>query len=368
MNEIRIGKIIASHRREKGVTQEELAKHLGVSKPAVSKWESGQSYPDILLLPLLAAYFDISVDQLLGYEPQLTKQDIRKVWERMKRAFVNEPFDKVYGECEDYLRKYFSCWELQFQIGLLYVNHCNLTGSQEGIERLLKRSLEIFERVEKETQEVGLAKMAIHMQAVCYLSLREPQACIDILESLAQPMMNTESMLVKAYQMKGDREKAMEYLQGYSYINLITLLSSSTDYFLLNSEKPEKTDLYYQLFTQVCKLFEVEELHPAVMINLYLMAARSYTLQGNLEKAMDVLEEFLQLVRKNENTTFTLHGNRIFDTLDAYFTTVDIETTAPRGVEFVWKDIRVNVLKDPAYAALEGEERFQRIKRHLMAE
>lgn len=41
MNTIQIGKIISAHRREKGITQEELAKHLGVSKPAVSKWESG---------------------------------------------------------------------------------------------------------------------------------------------------------------------------------------------------------------------------------------------------------------------------------------------------------------------------------------
>ncbi len=53
MGTIQIGTIISTNRKEKGITQEELANHLGVSKPAVSKWESGQSYPDILLLPVL---------------------------------------------------------------------------------------------------------------------------------------------------------------------------------------------------------------------------------------------------------------------------------------------------------------------------
>jgi transcriptional regulator with XRE-family HTH domain len=55
MKEIRIGTKIIEKRKEKGLTQEELADHLGISKPAVSKWESGQSYPDITLLLRLSA-------------------------------------------------------------------------------------------------------------------------------------------------------------------------------------------------------------------------------------------------------------------------------------------------------------------------
>lgn len=59
---------IAYLRREKGITQEELASVLGVSNQAVSKWESAQCCPDITLLPELAKYFNVSVDKLLGYE------------------------------------------------------------------------------------------------------------------------------------------------------------------------------------------------------------------------------------------------------------------------------------------------------------
>lgn len=52
-------------RKKRGLSQEELGFELGVSRQTVSKWESGQSYPDFQRLVLLADYFDISLDELV---------------------------------------------------------------------------------------------------------------------------------------------------------------------------------------------------------------------------------------------------------------------------------------------------------------
>ena len=63
-----LGRRIARLRLQHGMTQERLANIMNVSAQAVSKWENDQSYPDILLLPLLAKTFGVTVDELLGIE------------------------------------------------------------------------------------------------------------------------------------------------------------------------------------------------------------------------------------------------------------------------------------------------------------
>lgn len=61
---------ITQLRKERSMTQEQLAQELGITAQAVSKWENGQSYPDILLLPKLAEVYGVRVDELLGCAPE----------------------------------------------------------------------------------------------------------------------------------------------------------------------------------------------------------------------------------------------------------------------------------------------------------
>lgn len=65
-----LGSQIARYRKEKGMTQESLAQQLGVTNQAVSKWESDQNCPDVMLLPKIADLFEISLDTLFGREFQ----------------------------------------------------------------------------------------------------------------------------------------------------------------------------------------------------------------------------------------------------------------------------------------------------------
>ena len=66
---ITLGANINRMRKEAHLTQDDLASFLGVTKASVSKWETGQSYPDLELLPKIATYFDTTIDVLVGYEP-----------------------------------------------------------------------------------------------------------------------------------------------------------------------------------------------------------------------------------------------------------------------------------------------------------
>lgn len=66
-----LGKRIVSHRKQMGLTQDQLAERLGVTAQAVSKWENDQSCPDITMLPKLAEIFGITTDELLGMETKM---------------------------------------------------------------------------------------------------------------------------------------------------------------------------------------------------------------------------------------------------------------------------------------------------------
>ena len=77
MDNKQIGKFISDCRKEKKLTQKQLAEVLGVTNKAVSKWETGEGYPDITLLPQLAAELDISIDELLlGKKVQVKTEKI----------------------------------------------------------------------------------------------------------------------------------------------------------------------------------------------------------------------------------------------------------------------------------------------------
>ena len=72
-----LGMMISSLRKEKGMTQLELAEKMGVTDKAVSKWERDLSFPDINSIPKLAEIFEVSVDELMQVKSE-TKENIGK--------------------------------------------------------------------------------------------------------------------------------------------------------------------------------------------------------------------------------------------------------------------------------------------------
>ncbi len=71
--------VIRELRKGRGLTQEQLAEAFGVSCQSISKWETNSSYPDISLLPIIADYFGVSIDYLLGHDGCRQQEEIRQV-------------------------------------------------------------------------------------------------------------------------------------------------------------------------------------------------------------------------------------------------------------------------------------------------
>ncbi|MCL2519018.1 MAG: helix-turn-helix domain-containing protein [Oscillospiraceae bacterium] len=95
-----IGETIKKLRKQKDLTQEQLAEYLNISPQAISRWEINSTLPDITLVPMLANIFDVSSDTLLGIDIEAKEKRI----EAIAKEATNHIFKHQYDEAEKLLR------------------------------------------------------------------------------------------------------------------------------------------------------------------------------------------------------------------------------------------------------------------------
>lgn len=93
MNQEKIGKFIAKLRKQKNMTQQELAKKLGVTDRAISKWENGRGLPDYSLLQNLCDALSVSINELFSGE-KISKENYKKKAEENMSKLINDNYNK----------------------------------------------------------------------------------------------------------------------------------------------------------------------------------------------------------------------------------------------------------------------------------
>ena len=114
-----IGVVIKKYRKEAGMTQEEMANRLGVTTPAVNKWENSNSKPDIELLAPIARLLDISLDTLLSFHEKLSDTEIEEIIRKMDRMFSEEGYEKTYEWALRLIKEYPNCNMLIWQAAVM---------------------------------------------------------------------------------------------------------------------------------------------------------------------------------------------------------------------------------------------------------
>lgn len=365
---MKIHEIIRNKRRTKGMTQEELAAYLGVTASAVNKWEKGLSYPDITFLPILASYFNISVDELLGYEPQMPKENIRKLYRKMAERFAEEPFETVYEECEEYVRKYHSCFPLVMRMAGLYLNHSQLSQDPTA---LLEHIIDMTESVIRECRDADISKEAQGIKRVCWMIQGRTDKILESTDEIIHPLDQEMETIGQAYLMQGSMERAEEYLQSAAYQHLLMLIGDTG--ILLAGQKTysRRAEEMIRRSLKTAELFHLEELHFNTMVQLYLTIAEFYVRCGMGEEALDILERYVSCCIRLKFPP-TLHGDDYFTAIDRFLEELSLGSMAPRGDRTIRESMISAVCGNRAYAALEGNARFTRLKeklrRHLEAE
>lgn len=111
MERIAFGKVLQGLRKTKGITQEQLSEMLGVSAAAVSKWENEQMYPDISYFPVLARFFNVSIDCLFGFSNELSEQEYQNKLSECHPTynFPKHSFMELTERKDPFYNKYRGC-------------------------------------------------------------------------------------------------------------------------------------------------------------------------------------------------------------------------------------------------------------------
>lgn len=113
---MQIGNTIRKYRKEKGITQKEMANRLGVTTPAVNKWEKGTSCPDITLLAPIARLLGISLDTLLSFQEELTNEEITNLVLEADERLKTSAYDEVFVWAKSIIETYPNCLTLIWQL------------------------------------------------------------------------------------------------------------------------------------------------------------------------------------------------------------------------------------------------------------
>lgn len=235
--QIKIGKVIQRLRKERNLTQEQLAKFIGVSTPAVSKWESGNSYPDIELLPLLADFFNVSIDKLLNYKIDLSEEEVMKIYKELESGFARieidlsteEPKEEFRQDLESvkklsnmYIEKYPKSYLLKLRICSLYQMYSYKFGKSELNDRV-KETMNILEDIVRNTDDIQIKETALIILSNAYCMLEDYEKAELYLNMIHKSIGDTSVNLAMIYLKQNRLEEAEILLQNKLFSNVFNI-------------------------------------------------------------------------------------------------------------------------------------------------
>lgn len=303
MNKLPIGEIILKLRKEKGITQDQLGNYIGVSTPAVSKWESGISYPDITLLPVIATFFNVSIDKLLDFRIELSDDEVMKVFIECEKDFSSNDLESAIGKSKNYISMYPGSYYLKYKIGSLFNLYSWKSNSEEMHMKMVSYAIELFEEVAKNCTKIEFVEQVLFQLGMLYSSIDEEDKAIEVLNKIHKSQLDPNDILSGIYIQRGELKKARELLQSklFKCINDISIACIG----LADSYSKDEKDLnmvekYYNLSINVRKAIFPEDSSVLDLTMEYLNLGQAYLRFHEKEKAIDVLHKMVEGIKIND--------------------------------------------------------------------
>ncbi len=178
-----IGDNIRALRKSKDVTQEQLAEFLGISNAAISKWERGETYPDISLLPVLAKFFNVSIDELMDYDISRNQEKIQNIESEYWRLWKLGKFEETSELIKAARQQYYDDYTIMY----LYMH--NVVGGWVAVDnaKVLERKDELLHLCNMILRGCTIERIrleAINIKAKILLAIGNKEGAIEALKVL----------------------------------------------------------------------------------------------------------------------------------------------------------------------------------------
>lgn len=289
---LNIGETIKKMRKEREITQEEFAEVLGVSCQSVSRWENNSCYPDIELIPTIAAFFGISTDRLMGVDETKEQQAVNRYLEAFQLAVSKGNMDECIAIARngvaEFPNNYVLLNKLMYALFASGDDDGNIPEWKENMEKYDAEITALGERIMKYCPDINLRLEAASRLAFHHILHGRKELGKQIYATF--PTMENSKERQMWWALEKDEKLPFLYdaiKQSYEFLKSFIWLLADADV----------VDAQTELIA-IKKIFELE--------NLILDGNRPQTDWGDVWLAFDIAKRYA-LMGDTDNTFKHLH-------------------------------------------------------------
>ena len=289
--EMKLGEKITALRKNKGLTQEQLAEKLGISASAVSKWETNSSYPDITMLCPLARALETNIDTLLQFEETISDQEvIEKLNAVLETAFADGP-EKAEAGLWELLHRYPNSACLKFNAAVAWDSFRMFFPNDD--EEVQNRRKENKKKLLTELRAAGDAvyrQSAVLQLAAMAVADGELAEGEKLLEELPKQQIDPTFTKASLYLKKEEPEEALKIIQKrlYTLVRQVqNCLAFMTNPKVIGDD--ERMLKIIDVYRQMDETFGLGHMYDGLYMEVYLRT-------GRYEEAADTFSRYAEVI------------------------------------------------------------------------
>ncbi len=296
---MKIGEQIKNYRKDAGLTQEQVANYLGVSTPAVNKWEKGNTYPDILLLPALARLLKIDMNELFSFREELTDLEIGQFANELSKVSLEENIVSAFEMATRKIKEYPHCDLLIYTAATILNSALVLAEINEN--RKLEYDAMIIDWFERtaNSQDEKVRISTIYMLAAKYMQMQKYDEAGVFLDKIPDTTIDTAILKANILTHQEGENAAAIFLEG----KLMQVVTNIQNYLYKLIEIEEETgnhreaEKIAEIADKMVSLFGLWN-YGTVVPHLFIAVYRKDT-----EKCIKLIKEALNEAQKSWNIT-----------------------------------------------------------------